>query len=211
MEEKVKDGIEEKLTKEQVKTEIKNLFNQLEEILEGLKDDGGNFNYKEALTYAEWMLKKAQLRYIDKNKKHSFPILYQRVYWAHMGVNIGSEEDKHRPVVVVRSENNSPICYVVPLTTQRLNDKYWYHIDLDGFNNTAMVEHFRTISKDRIDAPLWRKGNIACITKENMKEIQKEIRRMFGNEKGNIPRITRDNLDEIKKEIEKITKESGEK
>jgi mRNA-degrading endonuclease toxin of MazEF toxin-antitoxin module len=211
MEEKEKDETAEKPTKEQVKAEIKNLFSQLEAILESLKDDDGNFNHEEALAYAEWMLKKAQLRYIDKNKNHSFPILYRRIYWAHMGVNIGSEEDKHRPVVVVRSEKNSPICYVVPLTTQRLNDEYWYHIDLDGFKNTALVEHFRVISKDRIDAPLWRKGDIACITKKDMEEIQKEIRRMFGNEKGNISRITRDNLDEIKKEIERINQELEKK
>lgn len=168
---------------EQAKKEIEQNFEQLEVILHSLQDENGNFDHEEALAYAEWILKKAQLRYIDKNKSHSFPIIYRRIYWAQMGLNIGREEDKHRPVVIVRSEVQSPICYVVPLTTQRLNDGYWYHIDLDGFENTALVEHFRTISKDRIDNPLWQKGDIALITKQNMNSIHKEIRRMFGTEK----------------------------
>lgn len=173
----------EEKTEETVKKEIEKVFNQLEVILTELKDEEGVFNSEEALNYAEWMLKKAQLRYIDHDKTHLFPILYRRIYWAHMGLNIGREEDKHRPVLVVRSEKNSPICYVVPLTSQCLNDDYWYHIDLDGFDNTALVEHFRTISKDRIDKPLWQKGQIATITKENMIAVQKEIRRMFGTPK----------------------------
>lgn len=166
-----------------IKQEIERIFKQLETLLHGLKDDKGAFNKEEALGYAEWMLKKAQLRYIDRDQKFEFPILYRRVYWAHMGLNIGREEDKHRPIVVVRSESKSPICHVVPLTTQRLDDDYWYHVDLDGFDNTALVEHFRTISKDRIDKPLWQRGEIATISKENMNEIQKEIRRMFGTPK----------------------------
>ncbi|WP_412677366.1 type II toxin-antitoxin system PemK/MazF family toxin [Bacillus smithii] len=44
------------------------------------------------------------------------------MYWAHWVINVGHEEDKHRPVLVVRSEKNSPLCAVVPLTIQRLND-----------------------------------------------------------------------------------------
>ncbi|HDR4579031.1 TPA: type II toxin-antitoxin system PemK/MazF family toxin [Bacillus cereus] len=156
------------------KAKIKNLFNELEKELDGLSDD------PEALSYAEWMLKKAQLRYTEANKEHGFPILYSRVYWAHMGLNIGSEEDKHRPVVIVRSERKSTICHVVPLTTQRLEDEYWYHVDLEGFENTALVEHFRIISKDRIDKPLWKGGEISVVSTPNMKQIHNEIKRLFG-------------------------------
>lgn len=167
-------------TEATIKKNIEKTLKQLELLLHGVNDEYGNFNGEEALAYAEWSLQKAKLRYVDTNIKHSFPILYRRIYWAHMGLNIGREEDKHRPVVIVRSEKNSPICYVVPLTSQRLNDGYWYHVDLDGFDNTALAEHFRTISKDRLDNPMWQKGQIATISKENMRTIQKEIRRMFG-------------------------------
>lgn len=161
------------------KTQIQSIFNELEQLLDSLEDPNEKNDSIEALKYAEWMLKKAQLRYVEKQKKHSFPILYGRIYWAHMGLNIGSEEDKHRPVVIVKSERKSPICYVVPLTTQRLEDGYWYHVDLDGYENTALVEHFRTISKDRIDQPLWKSGEIAEVPRENMLKIHSEIKRMF--------------------------------
>ncbi|WP_423408732.1 type II toxin-antitoxin system PemK/MazF family toxin [Heyndrickxia sp. MSNUG] len=163
------------------KTQIQKVFTDLEKILDGLKDSSGNDDSVEALGYAEWMLQKAQLRYIDKNKIHTFPLLYKRIYWAFMGLNVGREEDKHRPVVIVKVEKKSPICYVVPLTSQRLGDGYWYHVDLDGFDNTALVEHFRTISKDRIDKPMFKGGKIAEVSTENMKEIHKEIRRMFAS------------------------------
>lgn len=164
---------------ESTKKQVKSIFQDLESLLDTLKDSEGNDDSEEALAYAEWMLKKAQLRYVEKNKQHKFPLLYRRVYWAHMGQNVGREEDKHRPVVIVKSEGKSPICYVVPLTSQRLGDEYWYHIDLEGFNNTALVEHFRTISKDRIDKPMWKAGKIADVSKEDMQKIHSEIKRMF--------------------------------
>lgn len=163
------------------KTQIQKVFKDLETILDALKNKEGNDDSVEALDYTEWILKKAQLRYVDKNKTHLFPLLYKRIYWAYMGLNVGREEDKHRPVVIVKVEKKSPICYVVPLTSQRLGDGYWYHIDLDKYDNTALVEHFRTISKDRIDKPMYKGGKIAEISSENMKEIHKEIRRMFAS------------------------------
>jgi mRNA-degrading endonuclease toxin of MazEF toxin-antitoxin module len=166
---------------DETKEKIKAIFTDLEALLDGLEDTEDKDASEEALGYAEWMLRKAQLRYTETNKAHNFPILYKRVYWAHIGMNVGREEDKHRPVVIVRTERKSPICYVVPLTTQRLEDEYWFHVDLDGLENTALVEHFKTISKDRIDKPLMKKGDIAEVTTDNMREIHKEIKRMFAN------------------------------
>ncbi|EMI10171.1 type II toxin-antitoxin system PemK/MazF family toxin [Anoxybacillus gonensis] len=162
--------------KEELKKKIDGFFIQLFEVLDGINNDQQE---EEALQYVEWMLKKAQLRYKEKNKKHNFPILYRRIYWAHLGVNVGHEEDKHRPVLIIRSEKNSPLCAVVPLTTQRLNDGFWYHIDLEGLNNTALVEHFRVISKDRIDRPLRKRGDFATVSNKDMDKILTEIKRLY--------------------------------
>jgi mRNA-degrading endonuclease toxin of MazEF toxin-antitoxin module len=164
------------LVTEETKKKIDALFEQLNDILDEIDSDDKE---EEALRYVEWMLQKAVLRYKEKDKKHDFPILYRRIYWAHWGINVGHEEDKHRPVLVVRSEKNSPLCAVVPLTTQRLNDDLWYHIDLEGLNNTALVEHFRVISKDRIDRPLRKKGDFAKASDEDMDKILKEIKRLY--------------------------------
>src|SRR5699024_1647999 len=100
---------------EETKKKLDRLLDQIYSVLHEVDDD-------EASRYAGWMLQKAQLRYRQKNKKHAFPILYRRIYWAHWGINIGHEEDKHRPVLVIRSEKKSPLCAVIPLTTQRLED-----------------------------------------------------------------------------------------
>ena len=54
-----------------------------------------------------------------------------------MGCNVGSEEGKHRPVLVTRTYPNSPTIAVIPLTTQRLHDRKQYHIDLENQNSAA--------------------------------------------------------------------------
>ena len=51
-----------------------------------------------------------------------------------MGCNMGSEEGKHRPVLVTRTYPNPPTITVLPLTTQRLNDGKQYHVDLEKQN-----------------------------------------------------------------------------
>lgn len=57
---------------------------------------------------------KAELKFNPTSK--SFPIFHNCIYWAFMGNNIGSEEEKHRPVLITRTYMNSPICTVLPLT-----------------------------------------------------------------------------------------------
>ena len=156
----------------ETKKELDRLFDQINSVLNEVQGE-------EAVSYIEWVLQKAKLRYQEKDKKHHFPILFRRIYWAHWGINVGHEQDKHRPVLIIRSEKNSPLCAVVPLTTQRLEDGLWYHVDLKGLNNTALVKHFRVISKDRIDKQLRKAGDFAKASDEDMQTILKEIRRLY--------------------------------
>lgn len=142
-----------------------------------------NVTEEEALSYLEWTCKKAELKFVTSSVPLKFPLLYGGIYWVYLGSNIGSEEDKHRPAIIIRSEQSSTMTYVVPLTSKRLKDGYWYHIDLDDFDNTALVEQFKPIAKQRIDKPLLLKGKIAKVTSENMAAIHKEITRLFGTPK----------------------------
>ncbi len=158
--------------KETTKVNIRTLLDKTYNRILQLEDD------EEALNYIQWIFDKTNFRY-NPDLLHSFPIFRQGVYWAHMGRNIGHEEDKHRPVLIIRSEKKSPICTVVPLTSERLNDGYWYHIDLDGYDNTAMVEQLRVISKNRIDSPMRRKGKIATVELTDLTKIDAEIKRMY--------------------------------
>lgn len=170
---------------ESVETSMSTLKTKMNELNDFLEQ---NVSEEEAISYIEWMRKKAELKFLTSPVLHEFPVLYGGIYWAYLGSNVGSEEDKHRPVVIVRAEAKSTIAYVVPLTTKCLEDDYWYHIDLSGFENTALVEQFRPIAKQRIDRPLLLKGQIARITTGDMNKIHSEITRMFGRPKKTKPK-----------------------
>ena len=132
-------------------------------------------NYDDLQAYMDWIKTKSELKFNPKRVK-SFPILYNCIYWAHMGCNIGSEEGKHRPVLITRTYKNSPICTVIPLTTQRLNDKEHYHVDLEVENSTALCEQMRIIDVSRIDKPLYKGGKIMTISENDWNNIDREIK-----------------------------------
>jgi mRNA-degrading endonuclease toxin of MazEF toxin-antitoxin module len=131
-----------------------------------------------ALFYSEWVNIQAELKYIKQIDPNLY-IINNCIYWAFLGSNIGSEQELHRPVLIVQTSKNSPICSVIPLTLERLNDGYWYHIDLDNGTSTALVEHLRVISKKRIDKPLRHSGKIESITENDRNRINNELRRLY--------------------------------
>ena len=55
-------------------------------------------DYDDLQMYMDWTKIKSELKFNPQPK--SFPILYNCVYWAFMGCNVGSEEGKHRPVLI---------------------------------------------------------------------------------------------------------------
>lgn len=128
----------------------------------------------EVLEYTNWIDLKANLKF-GNVEPINFPIMFNHIYWAFLGSNIGSEQNKHRPVIVTRTSKNSPMCTIIPLTSSRLNDKYFFHIDLEEINGTAIVEQMRVIDKKRIDQPFRIKGTIAKITKNDWERINNQI------------------------------------
>ncbi|MGO0063460.1 type II toxin-antitoxin system PemK/MazF family toxin [Brevibacillus fluminis] len=128
--------------------------------------------------FVKWMKQKADLAF-GSEPAFQFPIFRKGIYWAELGENIGSEENKHRPVVLLWSTKEAPIAVVVPLTTQRLNDEYFFHIDLEHFNNTVLIEQIRTISLRRITYPLRAKGRVASVSNQDIVKIDDAIRMLF--------------------------------
>lgn len=172
------------------KKEIGRLFDETLDILNGLEvePDAEENEDEEALKYADWVKVKAELRYgtveektrkLIKKESPSFPVFFGGIYWGYLGVNIGDEINKHRPVLVIRSEPKSNLCTVVPLTTARMNDGLWYHIDLESLDNTAIVEQLQVISKNRIEEPLRVKGKIVKASDQDLIKILNEIRRYY--------------------------------
>ena len=123
-------------------------------------------DYNDLHDFMEWTQKKSELKFDTSNSVKSFPIIPNCIYWAYMGCNVGSEEGKHRPVLITRTYKNSPICTAIPLTTKRLNDGYWYHIDLEHYDSTVLCEQMRIIDITRIDKPYRIKGKIISISKK---------------------------------------------
>ena len=151
--------------------EASNNFNDTLKILE-------NQDLDNSLYFSEWTKTKADIKY-NKDIDRSMYILNNCIYWAYLGSNIGSEQELHRPVLIVQTSKDSPICSVIPLTLERLDDGYWYHVDLENGVSTALVEHLRVISKKRIDKPMRISGKIDSITENDWKNINNQLKRMY--------------------------------
>lgn len=134
-------------------------------------------DYDDLQEFMDWTKTKSELKFNPQPK--NFPIIPNCVYWAYMGCNVGSEEGKHRPVLVTRTYKNSPVCTVLPLTTQRLNDEFWYHIDMENYDSTVLCEQMRIIDITRIEKPYRVKGKIMSISKKDWEEIDKEVKWLY--------------------------------
>ena len=134
-------------------------------------------DYIDVKEYMDWMNIKSDLKFNPQSK--TFPIYYNCIYWAFMGCNIGSEEGKHRPVIITRTYKNSPIVAIIPLTTQRLNDKHQFHVDLEAIDSTALIEQMRIVDIIRIDKPMYKNGKIISITENDWDNIDYQIKREY--------------------------------
>lgn len=141
-------------------------------------DDLKMVNSNAAISYAKWTKDKIDLHF-KKEIDDSLFIVNNGIYWAFLGENIGSEQGMHRPVLIVHTERKSPTCAIIPLTLERLNDGYWYHVDLENSNSTALVEQLKVISKKRIDEPIYERGSIKTITDTDWEKINEQLARLY--------------------------------
>jgi len=100
-------------------------------------------NNSDTVEFSEWIKEKCNIRYNGQLPK--FPIYNNFIYWCNLGINIGSEQNKIRPVLILKTFKASPVCFIIPLTTKRLDDKLWFHIDLINLNCTVLVEQLKVV------------------------------------------------------------------
>ncbi len=134
-------------------------------------------NNHDAYEFSKWTFEKTKLRY--NSKMPEFPIYNNFIYWCNLGINIGSEQNKIRPVLILRSSKKSNICTIIPLTSKRINDEYWYHVDLSIIDSTALVEQLRVISKLRIIKPYRKKGEMIVISSEDFDSINQQLENLY--------------------------------
>ena len=84
------------------------------------------------------------------------PFIHEReVWWCHLGINIGSEEDGKgsaigRPVLIYRKFNRRS-CWVIPITTVNKQNAFYIPIDIgDDLKRFALPQHMRSIDSKRL-------------------------------------------------------------
>ena len=83
------------------------------------------------------------------------------------------------PVLIVKTDKNSTVCSVIPLTSKKLNDGYWYHIDLTQIDSTALVEQLRVVSKIRIEKPFRIKGKLTIISQKDWNNLNQQLESLY--------------------------------
>jgi len=131
----------------------------------------------DTVEFSEWIKEKTELKY--RGNMPIFPIYNNFIYWCNLGINIGSEQNKLRPVIIIRTSKNSSISTIIPLTSKRLNDELWYHIDLEKIDSTALVEQLRVISKIRIINPLRKKGKLVALSESDWNKINYQLKILY--------------------------------
>lgn len=107
------------------------------------------------------------------------------VYYADLGVNIGCEIDKKRPVLVIQNDSifrQSNLVSVLPFTTslEKKGEKTTVFIDLNDYiwndkkvkNSLVLVDQVRVISKTRLGN---RVGEISRLKREEVKQVLRKV------------------------------------
>lgn len=150
--------------------EIHNNIEETENLL-------NNINTTDAIQFSEWTKEKVNLIYNGQFAK--FPIYNNFIYWCNLEINIGSEQNKLRPVLILKTSKNSTICTILPLTTKRLQDKFWFHIDLEEVDSTVLVEQLKVVSKLRFTDPYRKKGKLVTISQNDWDKINYQLENLY--------------------------------
>ena len=153
-----------------INTEIHNYICKTEEQL-------NNSGFNNPIEFAEWTYEKAKINF--NAAFPNFPIYNNFIYWCNLGINIGSEQNKIRPTLILRSFKQSPICTILPLTSKRLQDKFQFHIDLENLNSTVLIEQIRVVSKLRFLNPYRLKGKLVTISQNDWDKINIQLENLY--------------------------------
>ena len=131
----------------------------------------------EGISYIKWCRDKY---IINKKDVEENNLVQNAIYWVDFGIEIGSELRKLRPAILWRTTRDKKIWTMIPLTTKRRSDKYYFHYDLECLNEgTAKIENMMNLSSKRILAPYFAKDKLAILTKEDYKKIKDIISKYY--------------------------------
>lgn len=131
----------------------------------------------DGVSYLKWCKDKYKL---NKNDIEFDNLKQNGIYWVNMGINVGSELRKLRPAILWRSTGDKKTWTMIPLTTKKRSDNYYFHYDLECLTEgSAKIENMMNYSYKRIVTPYFSKDKLAIITKNDYDEISKIIERYY--------------------------------
>jgi len=134
-----------------------------------------------------WFDEKALLieRYFQDISKPKITCAMGEIYFAKMGINVGYEIDKYRPVVVFQGTDyyikNSNMVFIFPITTNLDKKKYKVFFNNSDFlsgnirEGGILIQQGRSISKTRLVKRLgkMKKSKLLAIKAEFEKLLYK--------------------------------------
>ena len=140
-------------------------------LTDNIKSDIDGFNY------IKWCRDKY---IINSNDVEEDKLIQQGIYWVNFGVGIGSELRKLRPAILWRSTKSKNLWTMIPLTTKKRNDIYYFHYDLECLlEGTAKIENMMNLISKRVLAPYFSKDKLAILTKKDYRGIKKAISQYY--------------------------------
>lgn len=131
----------------------------------------------EGISYLKWCRDKCLL---NVGNVEAEKLKQNAIYWINMGYNVGSELRKLRPAILWRPSGDKKTWTMIPLTTKKRNDEYYFHYDLECLREgTAKIESMMNYSYKRIISPYFSKNKLAIITKKDYEEIAKIIEKYY--------------------------------
>ncbi len=135
--------------------------------------------------FINWKYQKFLLNFQPYKRKTT--VYENGIYWASLGVNVGSELNKNRPVLIwkkrcngANEENYSYI--IIPITSKQKRKQYYMNvpITINGQPSYLRIEDMRRINIKRITRPILDMENKLIFIDENKrKEIIEAIQKFY--------------------------------
>lgn len=131
----------------------------------------------DGINYIKWCRDKYIINQKDVNQDK---LIQNAIYWVDFGIGVGSEIRKLRPAILWRATSDKNLWTMIPLTTKRKSDKYYFHYDLECLSEgTAKLENMMNLSSKRILSPYFAKDKLAILTNNDYIEIKKSISKYY--------------------------------
>lgn len=135
--------------------------------------------------FLSWKHQKFLLNFQPYKRKTT--VYENGIYWASLGVNVGSELNKNRPVLIWKKRCNGTdekdySYIVIPITSKKKKKHYYMNvsIDINGSESFLRIEDMRRINIKRITRPILTSDKkLIFIDEDKRKEILEAIQKFY--------------------------------